>query len=228
MKKMILLAVIAMITIPAVAQQYQETFPSYIQANGRAEKDITPDEFYLSIVINERDSKGKITVEQQQKEMITALKGIGINIEKQLKMANMSSEFLKKNNTVTTASYQLKLNSAEQVSNVYTALDNLGISEVSIQKVSHTQIETYKAQVRAEAIQNAKQCATSLAEAIGQKAGKCFYIYDSNGNTGYLEFSDFTVMRSAKANSATESAPEPLEFKTIKLQYSVQTKFVLE
>ena len=37
------------------------------------------------------------------------------------------------------------------------------------------------------------------------------------------------VMRSAKAGYAEEAAAdEPLDFKTIKLQYNVQAKFVLE
>ena len=72
MKKLILMAAVALMALPAAAQM-QEAFPSYIQVNGRAEKEITPDEFYLSIVINERDSKGKISVESQQRDMIAAL-----------------------------------------------------------------------------------------------------------------------------------------------------------
>ena len=58
MKRLILLAVAALVAFPAAAQM-QEAYPSYIQTNGRAEMEITPDEFYLQIVINERDSKGK-------------------------------------------------------------------------------------------------------------------------------------------------------------------------
>ena len=61
MKKLILIAAVALMALPAAAQ-VQEAFPSYIQVNGRAEKEITPDEFYLSVIINERDSKGKISV----------------------------------------------------------------------------------------------------------------------------------------------------------------------
>ncbi len=86
MKKLILMAAVALMALPAAAQM-QEAFPSYIQVNGRAEKEITPDEFYLSIVINERDSKGKISVESQQRDMIAALKRLGVNVEKQLKVA---------------------------------------------------------------------------------------------------------------------------------------------
>ena len=201
MKKLILIAAVALMALPAAAQ-VQEAFPSYIQVNGRAEKEITPDEFYLSVIINERDSKGKISVESQQRDMIAALKRLGVNVEKQ----------------------------AAEVSKVWQALDNLGISNVSILKVSHSKIDQYKEQVRVEAMQNAKQSAQTLAQAIGQSVGKCFYIYDSNNNVMPVFYDNMAVMRSAKAMGVAEdaAADEPLDFKTIKLQYNVQAKFVLE
>ena len=59
--------------------------------------------------------------------------------------------------------------------------------------------------------------------------GKCFYIYDSNNNVMPVLYDNMAVMRSAKAGYAEEAAAdEPLDFKTIKLQYNVQAKFVLE
>lgn len=229
MKKLILIAVAALMAFPAAAQ-VQEAFPSYIQVNGRAEKEITPDEFYLSIVINERDSKGKISVESQQRDMIAALKRLGVNVEKQLKVANLSSEFFKKKTSVATAKYQLKLSSAAEVSKVWQALDNLGISNVSIQRVSHTQIEQLKQQVRIEAMQNAKQSAQTLAQAVGQNIGKCFYVYDSNNDVVPSYYNNSFMARGMAKADMTEAASEdePLDFKTIKLQYSVQAKFVLE
>ena len=229
MKRFILAAAVALLALPAAAQ-VQEAFPSYIQVNGRAEKEITPDEFYLQIVINERDSKGKISVESQQRDMIAALKRLGVNVEKQLKVANLSSEFFKKNTSVATAKYQLQLGSSAEVGKVWQALDGLGISNVSILKVSHSQLERYKSEVRVEAMRNAKQNAATLAEAIGQTIGKCFYVYDSNNDVMPVFYNNMAVMRSAKAFDAAEAAAEeePLDFKTIKLQYSVQAKFVLE
>lgn len=229
MKKLILFAAIALLALPAAAQ-VQEAFPSYIQVNGNAEKEITPDEFYLSIVINERDSKGKISVESQQKDMIAALKKQGIDIDKQLKVANLSSEFFKKKTSVATAKYQLKLTSAAAVSNAWQALDALGISNVTIEKVASSKIAEYKAQVRTEAMQNAKQCAEALADALGQKLGKCFYVYDSNSDITPRYYDNMVMMRSAKASYAEGAADDedPLDFKTIKLQYNVQAKFVLE
>ena len=229
MKRFILAAAVALLALPAAAQ-VQEAFPSYIQVNGRAEREIAPDEFYLQIVINERDSKGKVSVESQQRDMIAALKRLGVNVEKQLKVANMSSEFFKKNTSVATAKYQLQLGSSAEVGKVWQALDGLGISNVSILKVSHSQLERYKSEVRVEAMRNAKQNAATLAEAIGQTIGKCFYVYDSNNDVMPVFYNNMAVMRSAKAFDAAEAAAEeePLDFKTIKLQYSVQAKFVLE
>ena len=229
MKRFILAAAVALLALPAAAQ-VQEAFPSYIQVNGRAEREIAPDEFYLQIVINERDSKGKVSVESQQRDMIAALKRLGVNVEKQLKVANLSSEFFKKNTSVATAKYQLQLGSSAEVGKVRQALDGLGISNVSILKVSHSQLERYKSEVRVEAMRNAKQNAATLAEAIGQTIGKCFYVYDSNNDVMPVFYNNMAVMRSAKAFDAAEAAAgeEPLDFKTIKLQYSVQAKFVLE
>ena len=228
MKKWMILAAAVVLAAPVFAQT-QEAFPSYIQVNGRSQMEVTPDEFYLSIVINERESKGKITVETQQRQMIDALKKLGVDVEKQLKMANLSSEFFKKNTSVATAKYQLQLGSSAEVAKVWQALDGLGISNVSILKVSHSKIDEYKEQVRVEAMQNAKQSAQTLAGAIGQNVGKCFYIYDSNNNVMPVLYDNMAVMRSAKAGYAEEAAAdEPLDFKTIKLQYNVQAKFVLE
>ena len=55
MKRLIVLAAAALMAFPAMAQM-QEAYPSYIQVNGRAEKEITPDEFYLQVVIKDRKS----------------------------------------------------------------------------------------------------------------------------------------------------------------------------
>ena len=229
MKKLIAMAVVALMALPAAAQM-QEAYPSYIQVTGRAEKELTPDEFYLQIVINERDSKGKISVESQQRDMVAVLRKLGVDVEKQLKMANLSSEFFKKNSSVAMAKYQLQLGSSGEVAKVWQALDDLGISNISILKVTHSQLDKYKQEVRLEAMRNARESAQEMAGAIGQTIGKCFYIYDSNSNVLPVMYDNAVLMRSAKAAADAESAAEedPLEFKTIKLEYGVQAKFVLE
>ncbi len=230
MKKLILMAAIAIMAMPVFAQQ-DEAYNSFIQVNGRAEKEVAPDMFYLSIVINEIDSKGKMSVEKQQRDMIAALKRIGVDVEKQLKMANMSSAHFKKSTSLSTAKYQLELDSPAMVAKVYSVLGDMGISNISISKVSNSKIDELKEQVRIEAIRNARATAATLAEAIGQSIGKCFYIYDSNSDVMPAYYDNSVVMRSmAKAAGTVEEsvADEPLDFKTIKLSCTVNAKFVLE
>ena len=231
MKKMIFIfATLTMVALSASAQQ-AEFYPSYIEVSGVAEKEIAPNEIYLSITINERDSKGKVSIDEQQREMLAALKKLGIKVGEKLKMMDLTSNYFKRGNALAKAQYELKLASAAEVAAVWRTLDELGISQVTVQKVSHTDLEQFKAETRAEAMRAARDNARALAEAIDQQAGKCFWIYDQQSPVR-------TVYATAnlKARNVAEDtlsfeeavAAEGLEFQTIKRQHRVQTKFVLE
>lgn len=226
MKKSLFLLFALLWGVVASAQE-EAVYPSYVQVNGVAEQEITPDRITLSITINERDSKGKISVEEQQRTMITALKKLGIDVEKQLRVVDLSSTFFKRNNSVATAQYRLELHDAATVSRAWQALDRLGISQVSVERLSHSKIEALRVEVRKEAIRAARQKASELAEAIGQQIGKCFYIYDTSSEGSPIYKSNVMLARAA-VDAVTEEANPALEFQTIKLSYRVQAKFVLE
>ena len=231
MKKMIFLVATFVLVALSVSAQQAETFPSYIEVNGVAEKEIAPNEIYLSITINERDSKGKISIDEQQRDMVAVLKKLGVKPAEQLKMMDLTSSYFKRGNALAKAQYELKLTSAVEVARVWRALDELGISQVTVQKVSHTDIETFKKEVRADAMRAARDNARALAEAIDQKAGKCFWIadYSSPVKTTF-------AVANMKARGVMEESvsfdamveEEGLEFQTINLQHRVQAKFVLE
>jgi uncharacterized protein YggE len=231
MKKMIFLAAAFVLVALSVSAQQAETFPSYIEVNGVAEKEIAPNEIYLSITINERDSKGKISIDEQQRDMVAVLKKLGVKPAEQLKMLDLTSSYFKRGNALAKAQYELKLTSAVEVARVWRALDELGISQVTVQKVSHTDIETFKKEVRADAMRAARDNARALAEAIDQKAGKCFWIADYSSPVK----TTFAVANMKARGVMEESASfdaiveeEGLEFQTINLQHRVQAKFVLE
>ena len=228
---MMLLATAFVLVALSVSAQQAETFPSYIEVNGVAEREVAPNEIYLSITINERDSKGKISIDEQQRDMVAVLKKLGVKPAEQLKMLDLTSSYFKRGNALAKAQYELKLSSATEVARVWRALDELDISQVTVQKVSHTDIETLKAEVRADAMRAARDNARALAEAIDQKAGKCFWIadYSSPVRTTY-------AVANMKARGVMEESvsfdamvkEEGLEFQTINLQHRVQAKFVLE
>ena len=125
-----------------------------------------------------------------------------------------------------TAKYQLQLGSSAMVAKVWQALDGLGISNVSILKVSHSKIEQYKAEVRVEAMQNARQSAATLAEAIGQKIGKCFYIYDSNYDVAPQYYDNMMMVRSKAmmADSAEAGAPEEPSLDSKRSSWSITSR----
>jgi uncharacterized protein YggE len=51
----------------------------YIEVGGYADTLVTPNEIYIKIIISEKDSKDRTSVEEQENKMITAFKGMGIN-----------------------------------------------------------------------------------------------------------------------------------------------------
>ena len=223
MKKLLVTILAVAFTLPVFAQESE----NYIQVTGVSEIEIVPNQIYLTIVLDESDSKGRQAIENQRREMVNALKKIGINTEKNLTMEDMSSSYFKRGNALSKASYQLLLTSSEQVVKVYDALAVLNISDVNITRVSHTDIEQFKSKCRKEAMINAKTVASELAEAVGQTIGACIYIYDSNRGVTPTYYNDRIVMRSmAKiANEEAVIEEEPIEFKKIKLNYSVNAKF---
>lgn len=213
----------------AQSARYENT----IEVTGRAQKEIVPDEITVRIVIDETALKQKQSVEKMETDMIKSLKGLGIDTDKDLKIGNMSSQykdyFLKKNTARTSASYELKVNGIQTLGKVYQTLESLGISNMNIIKLNHSRIKEFQEEMRVEALRNAQQVAQTLAEAVGQKAGRAVQIVDYNNEInvpGPSARAD--VMYMSKAAGANDLYETELDFKEIKLTYTIQAKFALQ
>ena len=109
-------------------------------------------------------------------------------------------------------------------------MDALGISNVSFTKAEYSKIKELQAEMQQEAMRNAQSQARTMAEAIGQKAGRCFYIYCSHNGSQAL-YAQARMTKGVMFNSAMDAAVEEetaIEFGNIKVSASVSTKFVLE
>lgn len=228
MKKLLLMALLALLALPAAAQTDPES-QNVINVTGKVEKKIAPDRIYIRIVIKDNDIKG-LDVNQIQSKMIAALKKLGIGTDTDLKVNDMDNAMRKRNQVQTTKSYQLMVTSATQMAQVYGALADLGISNMSVTKVDNSQMEKYRLEARREAIRQAKQNAEVLAEAIGQSIGPAVYIYDNGG------YSDMPVMFASRASNkmlavesvaADDTEGPSLEFREITLSHSVNVRFKL-
>lgn len=93
MKKFLIFAAgLAMLSTAAMAQQNNQS-QNYIAVNGYAEREVTPNEIYISITIDESSSRnGKTTVAEQERSMIYALEKIGIDTKTLLQVGDMSGD----------------------------------------------------------------------------------------------------------------------------------------
>jgi len=236
MKKIMLAGLLLFTTLMATkAQSGEKNFidKPYIEVTGKAEMEVTPDRIYMSITINEKDSKGKIVLAQSEKDMMTKLKALGIDTKKDLSVKDMSSNFkkywVKGSEIMTSKEYQLLVTTAQMAGTVMQDLEKIGISNVSIERVDHSQMEQFRREVKINAVKIAKEKAVAMASAIGQTAGKAIYIQEVDfGNnamyTGRMAGLDSNVRM--KVSSADITVPN-IEFEKIKLEYQVNAKFEL-
>jgi uncharacterized protein len=204
---------------------------NYIEVTGKAEIEVIPNEIYLSITINEADTKGKTTVEALERSMMKSLIDMGLNVEKDLTVKDMASNFkeywIKRSDIFKSKQYVLKVADAATAGKVFQQLEKLGISNMGIEKVDHSDIENFRMEVKVKAAIAAKEKAVSLAEAMGQKAGRALYIREVEDFFG--PYRQPNIMIRGLAAKAEDSAIMPeISFDAIKLEYSVHAYFELQ
>lgn len=232
MKKSLAIIILAMVAIVSQAQIEKNFIDQpYMEVTGKAELEVTPDEIYLTIRINEGDNKAKQSVEELEKAMIKTLILLDIDVEKDLTIVDFSSNFknylLKRTAILTAKQYQLKVTDGKTTAAVFTELEKIGISNISIDRVGHSKMDELRNEVKVMAIKAAKQKASLLAEAIGQKAGNALYIQElGNGYYPRVQRAGNMMMKAVAEASPEEPLPD-IEFEKIKLEYSILVRFEL-
>lgn len=206
----------------------------YIEVTGQVETEITPDEIYLGISLNERDKRGKISIEEQENKMLYKLKALGINIETQLSILDFDGyyqrKFLAEDKMTKIKNYQLIINDGETLAKVYQQLDEIDISNISINRVSHSNIEKFKRDTKIKAIKVAKEKASEYAVALNQTIGKAIYVKEIQPNNYGSNSSNNVIIRgysSLYGNRAVQQKFENLTINKITLTEKVLVKFIL-
>lgn len=240
MRKLILSLFLTTAILTGYGQEVGKNFidQNFIEVTGFAEKSITPNRIYLKILINEKDFKGK-SLSEIEKSMFDTLKGLGIDIQKDLAVKDFISNFqhywILKSNILLIKEYQLLVYDAKTAGQVFIELEKLGISNISIDQLDHSDIEKYRQEVKVESIKSAKEEALELASAIGQEIGRALYIIEdktlSMNMTGALQGKVSGIMIRGISNKSTygSRAPEPdVEFEKIKMEYNITVRFELK
>ena len=218
----------------AAAAQTDNQFQSYISVSGSASREVTPNEIYIGITIDESEGRnGKVTVAEKERQMTERLTGLGIDVEKDLQVGNMSGDLknyiLRRDKVQTRKDYVLKVGDAQTLAAVFASLREINISDMHLIKATRSDLDDIRMELRAEAMRNARATADTLAEAIGQKAGKAFMINDNSYyGTGTVYFNAMPMARAAKTEAADNAETAQLEFQDMKVECSVNVRFVLE
>ena len=229
MKKIFIrLSVVLLMSVIAfsVSAQTTEMIPT-VAVNGQSRIRVLPDEIYLSIRLDESDTKGRLPIEEQRRKMFSALKRAGVDAEKQLSVQDMSSSYFRRSRSLEATLYELKLSSAEAVRKVFDELDAVGITNVNVTRTSHSNMDGLRSEARQKAIQNAQQRARELAEAIGQSIGACYEISDYTTSVQPVYRKNMLMATATAMDTVAAEAEPDVQFEQIEISYSVSAKFYL-
>ena len=208
----------------------------YIEVGASVDTLVVPDRIYVSITLNEADSKNKKSVEEQEKQLETILKKLKINTDKDLSVLGYSSDFkkyfLKGQNILKTKKYSLLVRDAYTLGNVIISLEEAGISNTEVEKVEYSKYKELLLELKSEAVKRSRITADKLVKPLNQKAGKALHIYANGSQDMYGEelmvFQRGGVPGGASKIYASEEFLRKLDFEKIKFFAVVRVKYQLD
>ena len=179
MKNILQLATVILMAMTFAPLHAQEE-PN-IDISTTVEREVTPDEIYLRITIDESDYKGKKSLEQMQGALLDVLKRNNIDTENSLSLNYMGSEiayrtFSKEIKPKSEATYTLKLNNVATMQKVIASLEERQITNIALARTRYSKENELKSSMGIEAMQQAQKEARTLAGAVGQEIGKALKI----------------------------------------------------
>ena len=155
MKKYLTFLVCLLFTNLLSAQKNYLDVP-FIETSAKVDTLVIPDRIFISVKINETDTKNKRTVEEQERTLEATLQSLGINVQEDLVLqdfgSNFKTYFFKGQNIVKSKQYSLLVRDAVKAGKVLTALENVGISNVDIERTEYSKEDEIKLLLKIKAI----------------------------------------------------------------------------
>ncbi len=236
MKNLFLLICLIFLSISGMTQQKNFIDQPYLEVTGSADSLVTPNEIYIKILLAEKDSKDKVSVEDLEIKMVNALKTLGIDLDKDLTTTDIASNFksylLKNKDILKTKQYILKVSDGLTASKVFINLEQLGISNTSIEKVTHSNLETIKNIIRTKAVENARTRALAIVKPLQQNIAAAIQISDNEPYYANQQLQGRVAGITLRGNSYTQEVSlaniPKIEFEKINVTANIQVKFILK
>lgn len=228
MKKLFTFLFLFAFTMTAFSQSKNFLDIPYLETSARVDTLITPDKIFLNITIQEKDSKGRRSVEEQENKMAKSLEALGIDIEKQLVIKDLSSNFkkyfLRQKEVLKSKQYSLLVHSGKKAGEAMAALEKLGIANTYLEKTEYSKMEELELELKSQAVAKAKKKAEALTVPLGQKVGSAIHIQDTS-TPYYPRYNQPRMEMKAMAMDAGQAQPLDIDFEKIKVETSVNVKF---
>jgi len=166
--KLTLLALFCLVQLHA---QVEPCDLNTIQTYAEVDSLVVPDEIYLSIITDEKDTKEQL--DQLETQMYTALVEIGVNPKIQLSIDNFGSY-----NKSKLFGKELKVSTLEQAISSIGVLNNLDIGNVVLSRVDFSGKYNLMLELRSKAIIKAKSQAEAMVKPLDQRIGPAITIMD--------------------------------------------------
>lgn len=230
MKKVLLCLMLIYIT-GLTAQNFELNNTPQLQTKATFTQEVYADKITLSITLSEADTNDKISVEDLEKRLENVLLKNGIDLEKQLVLTNMASNFrdyfLKKTDVQKIKNYELEINDALTAGSIFKDLEKENISNVRLLKTEYSKLEELKIELKGKAVEKAKRQAEEMLKSLGQELGPAIFISDVQTNIYPMvrSMNRSAMLSMESSNNVSEGID--VNFDKIKVEATVTVYFKL-
>jgi uncharacterized protein len=209
----------------------------YVETTAKSDTSIVPDRIFITIILDEADTKNKKSVEELEKILDASLKKLGIDTEKDLSLGDFASNFknyfLKGQNILKSKMYSLMVRNAITAGKIMSELENKEISNVSIERTEYSKEEELLLELKSKAAEKTKLIAQSLAKPLNQKVCKALYLSDASDDSSFSNplqgrVAGVSIRGKSTMNKSNNENPFSTEFKKIKYEVIVNAIYTLE
>jgi uncharacterized protein len=213
-----------------------------IEVNGSAEMELSPNEFYLTILAKEYmdEYKKKVSIDELERNIKEAISKTGIPNEN-LVISEIESAIIKYHrkkgkDLFLSKSYILKITNPAHLEPLLNAFSEMQLESVELTRTSHSELEKYRIQIKAGAVEAAKKKAENMLAPLGAKVGKVIFVHELTDeyspavyNQGYgYRASQDKFSNSVISEERSSGSEENIGFKKIKLRYQVLVRFEID
>ncbi len=233
--KIILFLIVVVCFAVIISSAQSNVEKRVIEVTGSAETLITPNEFTFKITLYERiEDKKKLTIEMQEANLKTELSNLGVDVNKDLTVFDLTSTYVsrkKTKDTLGSKDYRLKIKDLTKIERLQEIADRLNIANLDLIESTHSDLTTFRKETKMEAVKAAKAKAEYMLGAINEKVGKAVFIQEIPDEDAPRPISYGVLNSNRTSNVVTTDSQDSgstLTFTKIKLRYAVLARFEIE